>query len=100
MRLAPAAARPDLSIVVPVYRSEACLEALKLDRKTVRAYAERYSWRVCAEEFVRNYYRYADQIFQCNQTQTPHAELNNLGFDFEIYASSEYSRMLEREWDR
>ena len=53
-----------------------------------------------AEEFVRNYYRYADQIFQCNQTQTPHAELNGLGFDFEIFASSEYSRMLEREWDR
>jgi hypothetical protein len=50
------------------------------------------------EEFVRNYYRYADQLFQCHQTGTPHTDLSSLGFDFEIYASSEYSRMLEREW--
>jgi glycosyltransferase involved in cell wall biosynthesis len=33
---------------------EACLEADKLDRAVVRAYAEKFSWRACAEEFVRN----------------------------------------------
>jgi len=33
---------------------EACLEALKCDRKAVRKYAEKYSWRASAEEFVRN----------------------------------------------
>ncbi len=33
---------------------DACLEALKIDRAQVRAYAERFSWRACAEEFVRN----------------------------------------------
>lgn len=32
----------------------ACLEALKLDRARCRAYAERFSWRACAEEFFRN----------------------------------------------
>jgi glycosyltransferase involved in cell wall biosynthesis len=32
---------------------EACLEALKLDREHVRAVAEHYSWRACAEEFLR-----------------------------------------------
>ena len=32
----------------------ACMECLKLDRKTVRAYAEKFSWRASAEEFVRN----------------------------------------------
>ena len=32
---------------------EACLEALALDRTQVRAVAERYSWRACAEEFLR-----------------------------------------------
>ena len=32
----------------------ACLEALKIDRSVVRAYAERFSWRSCADEFVRN----------------------------------------------
>jgi glycosyltransferase involved in cell wall biosynthesis len=32
----------------------AIVEALKLDRKAVRAYAEKFSWRACAEEFIRN----------------------------------------------
>jgi glycosyltransferase involved in cell wall biosynthesis len=32
---------------------EACLEALTLDRAHVRAVAEGYSWRACAEEFLR-----------------------------------------------
>jgi glycosyltransferase involved in cell wall biosynthesis len=33
---------------------EACLEALKLDRAVVRRFAEGFSWRACAEDFVRN----------------------------------------------
>jgi glycosyltransferase involved in cell wall biosynthesis len=32
----------------------AALEALKCDRGVTRAYAEKYSWRACAEEFRRN----------------------------------------------
>lgn len=32
----------------------ACLEALKIDRAAARAYAEKFSWRACAEEFLRN----------------------------------------------
>ncbi|PHR59704.1 MAG: alpha-mannosyltransferase [Robiginitomaculum sp.] len=34
--------------------SKAALACLKLDRKKVRAYAETYSWKSCAEEFVQN----------------------------------------------
>jgi hypothetical protein len=51
-----------------------------------------------ADEFVRNYYRYADQMFVCRQGQTQFADLSDFGFEFEIYASGEYSRLLEREW--
>jgi hypothetical protein len=51
-----------------------------------------------AEEFIRNYYRYADQMFACRQTQVPFTDIADFGFEFEIYASGEYSRMLEREW--
>lgn len=51
-----------------------------------------------SEEFVRNYYRYADHVFACRQSQVPFTSLENLGLGFEIYASGEYSRMLEREW--
>lgn len=39
---------------------EACLEALKLDRRQVRAFAETFSWRACAEDFVRNLQPYPE----------------------------------------
>ncbi len=50
------------------------------------------------DEFVRNYYRYADQIFACRQSQAQFTDISSFGFEFDIYASGEYSRMLEREW--
>lgn len=51
-----------------------------------------------SDEFVRNYYRYADQMFQCRQHEHAHADVTHLGLEFEIFASGEYSRRLEREW--
>jgi glycosyltransferase involved in cell wall biosynthesis len=39
---------------------EACLDALKLDRKQVRLFAESFSWRACAEDFVRNLQPYPE----------------------------------------
>jgi len=51
-----------------------------------------------ADDFIRNYYRYADQMFLCHQSQAAFTSIEELDFDFEIFASGEYSRMLEREW--
>ncbi|MFP3711085.1 glycosyltransferase family 1 protein, partial [Paraburkholderia sp. SIMBA_009] len=31
---------------------EACLEALKIERDTARAWAERFSWRAASEQFA------------------------------------------------
>jgi glycosyltransferase involved in cell wall biosynthesis len=39
---------------------EACLECLKLDRGQVRRFAEGFSWRACAEDFVRNLQPYPE----------------------------------------
>ena len=50
------------------------------------------------DEVIRNYYRYADQMFLCRQAQVQFTDINPFGFEFEIFASGEYSRMLEREW--
>jgi len=50
------------------------------------------------DDFVRNYYRYADQLFEIRQKEATFTDISNLGLNFEIYASGEYSRMLEREW--
>jgi len=51
-----------------------------------------------SNEFIRNYYRYADHMFQVRQGEAAFTDISGLGFDFEIFASGEYSRMLEREW--
>lgn len=52
-----------------------------------------------SEEFIRNYYRYADQMFQTRQNQLQFPEIHERQLDFELYASGEYSRMLERSWE-
>ena len=39
---------------------EACLACLELDRKVVRAFAEKFSWRACSEEFVKNLQPYPE----------------------------------------
>jgi hypothetical protein len=52
--------------------------------------------RVLTDEFVRNYYRYTDVIFRLMIESVP--EIETVEFDFELFASGEYSRMLEREW--
>ena len=53
---------------------------------------------VLTDEFIRHYFRYADQLFQIRQGETAFTDVSHLAFEFEIYASGEYSRMLEREW--
>lgn len=40
--------------------AEAAIACLDLDRKVVRAYSERFSWRACAEEFARNLQPYPE----------------------------------------
>jgi glycosyltransferase involved in cell wall biosynthesis len=39
---------------------EACLQCLELDRADVRAFAEKFSWRACAEDFVKNLQPYPE----------------------------------------
>jgi hypothetical protein len=49
--------------------------------------------------FVRYYYRYADQMYACRQGADAFVEIPPENFQFELYASGEYTRMLEREWE-
>jgi len=51
-----------------------------------------------AEDFIRHYYRYADQMFECGRSMRSFALIRSSNFEFELFASGEYSRMLEREW--
>jgi len=49
-------------------------------------------------EFIRNYFRFADHMFACRQQMQSFTELPVENFYFEIYASGEYSRILEKAW--
>ena len=51
-----------------------------------------------SEEFLRNYHRYTDSLHQCYLNMQSHRALTAENFSFELYASGEYSRMLEANW--
>jgi len=51
-----------------------------------------------AEEFLRNYHRYADSLYRCFLDSQPHGAVASASFHFDLYASGEYSRLLESEW--
>ena len=53
---------------------------------------------VLSDEFVRSYFRFADQIFNSKQSECDFTPLTSGDFHFELFSSGEYSRMLERSW--
>jgi hypothetical protein len=62
-------------------------------------FAEPPAFESLAEEFLRNYHRYADVLFRCYMESEPYCVIASTNFRFELYASGEYSRMLESEWE-
>jgi hypothetical protein len=53
-----------------------------------------------APDFIRNYYKFADQMYAVVQHQSAFTRIPPQEFDFELYASGEYSRMLAKEWEQ
>lgn len=51
-----------------------------------------------SDEFIRHYYRYADQMYICRQLLWTFSDIRPSQFEFDLYASGEYSRMLEKQW--
>ena len=49
-------------------------------------------------EFVSGYHRHADALFRCYMESQPHRTIDNQNFRFDLYASGEYTRMLETQW--
>jgi hypothetical protein len=52
-----------------------------------------------ADEFLRNYHRYADSLFKCYMDAEQYPALDARRFHFALYASGEYSRLLESQWE-
>ena len=61
-------------------------------------FAEPPAFDRLAEEFLRAYHRYADALYQCYMDSEPHRAIGKRNFRFQLYASGEYSRLLESEW--
>jgi len=53
---------------------------------------------ILSPAFLRNYHRYPDFLFRCFMDAEPYSPLTAANFRFELYASGEYSRMLETQW--
>lgn len=51
-----------------------------------------------SEEFLHHYHRFADHLYECFAESEPHTLLSSANFQFQIYASGEYARLLETEW--
>ena len=51
-----------------------------------------------AEEFLRNYHRYADSLYRCFMESQPHGAITTANFRFDLYASGEYLQLLEKQW--
>ena len=62
------------------------------------AFAAPPPYDILAEDFLRNYHRYADYLYRCYMDSQPHCKIGRENFEFELYASGEYSRMLETQW--
>lgn len=48
--------------------------------------------------FLEHYHRFADYAYVCFQQMKPYQPVDGNGFDFQIFASEEYSRMLSEQW--
>jgi len=54
---------------------------------------------VLSEDFIRNYHYFADQMYLCKQSAQTFITIRSADFQFELYASGEYSRLLSRQWE-
>ena len=56
-------------------------------------------FELLSEEFLSHYHRYADAVYQTYMQSESHDSITSATFQFELYASGEYSKMLESAWE-
>jgi hypothetical protein len=50
-------------------------------------------------QFLCSYHHFADALFRCYMQLQPHRKIGHGNFRFDLYASGEYSRLLEAQWE-
>ncbi|MGA3236859.1 MAG: hypothetical protein ABSG03_11180 [Bryobacteraceae bacterium] len=61
-------------------------------------FAEPPEFPALAEDFLRHYHSAASLLYQSFIDAEPHRAIDGKSFQFELYASGEYTKMLETEW--
>lgn len=61
-------------------------------------FAEPPAFACLTEQFIRNYHRTSDLLYQAFMESEAHRMATFKNFTFDLYASGEYSKMLENEW--
>lgn len=61
-------------------------------------FSEPPEFEILSGEFLRNYHRYADALYRCYLDIPQLEAISPANFRFTLYASGEYSRILESEW--
>jgi hypothetical protein len=51
-----------------------------------------------SDSFLQHHHCYADAMFKCRQRAVSFTAISRSEFHFEIYASGEYTKLLENEW--
>ena len=51
-----------------------------------------------SDDFLRNYHRFADHLFACTERLEPFALIHAANFQFDLYGSGEFSRILAEQW--
>jgi hypothetical protein len=53
---------------------------------------------IVSRAFLLDYHRFTDYLYACRQQLSPFTPIAVNAFIFEIYASAEYSQILEKQW--
>ncbi|PWU10316.1 MAG: hypothetical protein C5B51_04550 [Terriglobia bacterium] len=55
-------------------------------------------FNILSAEFLGSYHRYSDSLFRCYMELQSHRVITPGNFRFDLYASGEYTRLLEAQW--
>lgn len=61
-------------------------------------FAEPPEFQALAEDFLRHYHSAASLMYQAFMDAEPHRLISGKNFPFDLYASGEYTKMLESQW--
>ena len=56
------------------------------------------SFDLLTAEFLASYHQYAESLYRSFMELQPHQKITGANFPFDLYASGEYTRLLEDEW--